>query len=203
MDSATLELPAQASIDPASDSSKPAHSPFICSSNAQELGRKSGEARRIKRKLYIEQLELAKSIIEQGGQIAPLQTDDLASNVGELPKIDVVPSIALQASQAHLCEIPPLCGLPHQERRVVELNDQIDGINVLMDKATKGQLVVGFDTVEDVTELIYAAPKDIQALSKAKRDAMEMLFRIFAVAREPIAKTEKPKARPMQGREPT
>lgn len=76
--------------------------------------------------------------------------------------------------------------LPDQTKRVAELNAQLDGINRLIDKSTAGQLVVGYD--ED-SGLVFASPRDIQALSKARRDILEMLFRIHGVSREPIAKT--------------
>lgn len=171
MDNALLEPSeasqpiAQASSEHAPDSSKPARIPFISSSNAAELAKKSWEARRAKAALP----KPALSILP----------DSLHEIAGDAPN-------ALGLIQTHGKEQLATNILPDQERRVAELNAQLDGINRLIDKATAGQLVIGYD--ED-SGLVFASPRDIQALSKARRDILEMLFRIHGVSREPIAKT--------------
>lgn len=156
---------AQASSEHTPESSRPVRIPFISSSNAAELAKKSWEARRARAASQ----KLALSLLP----------DSLHEPAGDAPN-------ALGLTQTHRKESLAANILPDQEKRVAELNAQLDAINLLLDKATAGEIVTGQDKFGN---WIFAKPKDIQALSKARRDILEMLFRIHGVSREPIAKT--------------
>lgn len=91
--------------------------------------------------------------------------------------------------------------------RVKELTSDMDGLKVLLDTAIKGTLVTGSETDDDGdVQWIFASPREIDMLMKAKCNALDRWCRLRGIEREGIRKSKDSLQRGRQSvspREPT